>query len=128
MKLLVDTQSVIWFAENNPQLSKTAREILEDDKNICLISMATFWEIGIKVNLGKLNINGLTLSQFINEVELFHFLTLDIKHEHTIENSKLPLHHRDPFDRIIISQAIVEQIAIISNDGAFDDYEIRRIW
>jgi PIN domain nuclease of toxin-antitoxin system len=128
MRALVDTQSIIWFAENNRQLSATARVFLEDRSNVCHVSMATFWEISIKTNLGKLKINGLTLEEFMEEVDEFNFFTLGITREHILVNEQLPLHHRDPFDRLIIAQAIFEQMPVVSNDPDFDRYPIQRIW
>jgi PIN domain nuclease of toxin-antitoxin system len=128
MNILIDTQSIIWFAENNTLLSKTARAAIEDADNTCYVSMASFWEMSIKINLGKLSVNGLTLSEFMNEVAENDFKTLDIQRAHIFENALLPLHHRDPFDRLIVAQAITEDMHIVSNDDAFDAYSITRIW
>lgn len=130
MKALIDTQSIIWFAENNRQLSATARAFLEDKGNECYVSMATFWEISIKTNLGKLKINGLTLEEFMEEVDEFNFFTLVISRQHVLENERLLFlpKHRDPFDRLIISQAIFEQMSVVSNDPDFDAYPVQRVW
>ncbi|MFN4255038.1 MAG: type II toxin-antitoxin system VapC family toxin [Saprospiraceae bacterium] len=128
MNVLIDTQSIIWFYENNPMLSLTARQTIEDVDNTCFVSMASFWEISIKKNLGKLDIRGLPLSEFMDEVAENNFLTLDIRREHVIENERLPFFRRDPFDRLIIAQAITDNILIVSSDSAFDDYPVRRIW
>ncbi|MFZ4428579.1 MAG: type II toxin-antitoxin system VapC family toxin [Saprospiraceae bacterium] len=128
MNILVDTQAIIWFAENNPQLSANARSVMESDDNECFVSMASFWEISIKMSLGKLIINNLTLSEFLGEVIENGFLILDIRSDHVLENEKLALFHRDPFDRLIIAQAISENMMVVSNDLAFDLYPIHRIW
>ena len=128
MKILIDTQSIIWFAENNTLLSKTARIAIEDSENTCFVSMASFWEMSIKINLGKLFVKGLTLTEFMDEVAENDFQTLDIQRPHILENERLPLFHRDPFDRLIITQAIVDNMHIISSDDAFDAYPITRIW
>ncbi len=128
MRVLVDTQSIIWFSLNNPRLSKTARETLEDGENECYVSMASFWKMSIKINLGKMEMDGLTLVEFMDIVQEHNFITLRIERDHVIVNGQLPLHHRDPFDRIIIAQAITEAMPIVSNDPAFDDYPIQRIW
>lgn len=128
MNLLIDTQAIIWFAENNSQLSSKARSAMEDIDNNCFVSMASFWEISIKMNLGKLNINNLTLSEFMDEVTENGFPTLDIQREHILENVKLPLIHRDPFDRLIIAQAFSENMPVVSSDPAFELYPIQRIW
>jgi PIN domain nuclease of toxin-antitoxin system len=128
MNVIIDTQSIIWFAENNPALSLAARKAIEDEENTCYVSMASFWEMSIKKNLGKLDIKGLLLSDFMDEIFENGFLTLDIRREHVIENGQLPLLHRDPFDRLIIAQAIVERMVVVSNDLVFDDYPVRRIF
>ncbi len=127
MNYLIDTQAIIWFAENNDQLSKTARKVMEDDNNVCFVSMATFWEMSIKINIGKLNLNDLSLSEFMDEVAENDFLILDIQRNHILENVLLTLHHRDPFDRLIIAQAISENMQIVSSDSTFDAYNIIRI-
>ncbi len=127
-KILLDTQAFIWFYESNPFLSQKARATIEKTENDCFVSMATFWEMSIKMNLGKLNVKGLSLQEFMDEVDEHRFFSLAISRQHILENEKLPLHHRDPFDRILISQAIVENWPIISSDDAFDNYQIQRIW
>lgn len=128
MRVLVDTQSIIWFSLDNVRLSKTARETLENNDNECYISMASFWEMSIKINLGKLDMEGLTLKEFIDKVQEHNFIDLGIGQNHVIVNGQLPFHHRDPFDRMIISQAIAEQMPVVSNDPVFDDYPIQRLW
>lgn len=128
MKILVDTQSVIWFSLNSAQLSQTARTTIEDQANECFVSMATFWEMSIKINLGKIDMDGLSLAEFMDKVDEFNFSTLNITREHVLVNGQLPLYHPDPFDRLIISQAIAEQMPVVSNDPDFDGYPIQRIW
>jgi len=128
MKVLVDTQSIIWFSLNSTQLSQTARLAIEDEANECFVSMATFWEMSIKINLGKMDMAGLLLAEFMDKVDEFNFFTLAISRGHVLANGQLPLHHRDPFDRLIIAQAIFEQMQVVSNDPDFDDYPIQRIW
>ena len=128
MNILIDTQSIIWFAENNPQLTSSARNTIEKLENDCFVSMATFWEISIKMGLGKLDIKGLLLSDFWDEITENNFFILDIRREHVLQNEKLPMHHRDPLDRLIIAQGIVEKMLILSNDTAFDAYPVTRIW
>lgn len=128
MNILVDTQAIIWYAENNPALSSSARQAMDDDSNPCYVSMASFWEMSIKMNLGKLNVKGLSLDEFMQEVEEHGFTTLDITKAHILSSGTLPLHHRDPFDRLIIAQALVEDWHIITSDDAFDAYGVNRIW
>ncbi|MEZ4963043.1 MAG: type II toxin-antitoxin system VapC family toxin [Saprospiraceae bacterium] len=128
MNLLIDTQSLIWFYENNPALSRDARRAIEDGDNICFASMASFWEMSIKMNLGKLEIKDCSLDEFIQEVEEHGFITFEISKTHILQNGILPFHHRDPFDRIIIAQVLVEDFTIVSIDQVFDSYGVKRIW
>lgn len=128
MTILVDTQAIIWYAENNSALSSSARQAMDDASNPCFVSMASFWEMSIKMNLGKLNVKGLSLDDFMKEVEEHGFSTLEISKAHILNTSALPLHHRDPFDRLIIAQALAEDWHIITSDDAFDAYEVQRIW
>ena len=122
MKFLVDTHAFIWFTEGSTELSTTSRVILEDITNDSYVSIASLWEMSIKVGLGKLTLKVGDYAKVIDLVNENGFQILGIDFSHTLENTKLPLHHRDPFDRIIISQAIVENMDIISKDAIFDDY------
>ncbi|WP_437971122.1 type II toxin-antitoxin system VapC family toxin [Sorangium sp. So ce260] len=127
MKLLVDTHVFLWFLANDPQLSPAAKSSLEEPSNELVMSVASPWEIAIKVSLGKLSIPGdtgafLEHHMAVNDIEL-----LDIRLRHVARVSDLPFHHRDPFDRLIIAQALVEDIPILSQDVVFDAYGIKRI-
>ena len=131
MKYLIDTHIFIWFIQSSPNLSQTARSLIEDSNNEIIISIASLWEISIKNSIGKLHLTkgfgAMTDYLTDNLIEI-----LPIEFSHTVENNKLPFHHRDPFDRIIVAQAIVENIDFISVDAVFDDYlkgkSNRRIW
>jgi PIN domain nuclease of toxin-antitoxin system len=128
MNLLIDTQSIIWFGLNNPLLSEKARNAIENSNNQCQISMASYWEIAIKKNLGKLDLAGLSLKDFMDCMVQNQFSTFNINQQHILELENLPLYHRDPFDRIIIAQAIRNDLAIVSSDIVFDQYAVTRIW
>jgi PIN domain nuclease of toxin-antitoxin system len=121
MKYLIDTHIFIWFIQNSANLKQTARSLIEDPNNEIFISIASLWGISIKNSIGKLHLaKGFgAMSNYLsdNSIEI-----LPIDFAHTAENNRLPFHHRDPFDRIIIAQAIVENIDFISADAVFDDY------
>lgn len=131
MQFLIDTHVFLWFVSNSKELSKTARTLIEDGNNTTFLSIASLWEISIKTALGKLSIKG-TYASVIDDVTDNSIQILPVNFAHTVEQNRLPFHHRDPFDRIIISQAIVENIDFISADAIFDDYlkglPIKRIW
>ena len=131
MQYLIDTHTFLWFVANAKELSKLAKSLIEDPASDIFISIASLWEISIKNALGKLTINGQYESVIAdlndNSIEI-----LPINFAHTVRQNHLPFHHRDPFDRIIISQAIVENMNCISADKIFDDYlkgeAVKRIW
>ncbi|CCI19932.1 MAG: type II toxin-antitoxin system VapC family toxin [Microcystis panniformis] len=127
MKLLLDTHTFLWFINNSPQLSIDAKNLIESDVDL-LLSIASLWEIAIKVSIGKLTIPN-TYDQFIpQQVQLNDMEILSISMAHLTVVTTLPFHHRDPFDRLLIAQAMVEKMSIISADEIFDSYGISRIW
>jgi len=131
MRFLIDTHVFLWFIGNAKELSKTPKETIEDGNNEIFISIASLREISIKTALGKLSIKG-NYESVIDDLNDNSIQILPVNFAHTVEQNKLPFHHRDPFDRIIISQALVEKIDFISADAVFDDYlkgkSISRIW
>ena len=127
MKYLLDTHAIIWFSQNSPQLPDKINEIIINPNNTCLISLASIWEMSIKIKIGKMNLIG-NLYDFVNELILIDFKFLDIKLEHVVEAGSLFRFHNDPFDRMIITQSLIEKIPIISKDSMFDNYKVNRIW
>ena len=127
MQLLLDTHTFLWFVNDSPQLSVTAKILIESDVDLW-VSMASLWEIAIKVSIGKLTISG-PIEEFIpqqvaaNDIEI-----LPIEFSHIIAIASLPFHHRDPFDRLLIAQSLIENVAIVSADSTFDSYGIHREW
>jgi PIN domain nuclease of toxin-antitoxin system len=131
MKYLIDTHTFLWFNEGSNSLSNTAKELIIDKNNEIFISIASLWEISIKTALEKLTIN-CPYDLIIEDVTENDMDILPINFAHTVIQNKLPFYHRDPFDRIIVSQAIAENLDIISKDAQFDAYlvgkPIKRIW
>ncbi len=124
MHLLIDTHILIYFLEGNNLLSKSHRQIIVDSQNEVLLSIASLWEMAIKISIGKLTLSQ-PLKDVINQIDAQDFEILPISPEHTLEVSTMPFHHRDPFDRIIIAQCQAENLPIISNDTSFPDYAIK---
>jgi len=129
MRLLLDTHTFLWFVAGDPQLSTTCRNLIEDLGNQRTLSVASVWEMAIKVGLGKLPL-AQPLESFVpaqlqqNAIDL-----LPIEPRHAFEVPRLPFHHRDPFDRLLIAQSLIEQIPLLSADAAFDAYAgLQRIW
>ena len=128
MEYLLDTHSFLWFINGDEQLSGKAKNAIADPDAIKYISIASFWEIAIKVNLGKLSLD-MAYQDLRQQVVANGFEILPITFEHTIELLSLDLHHRDPFDRIIIAQALSENPVVISKDGNFSRYnKLQLLW
>lgn len=128
MRLLLDTHAFIWFVTDSPKLSATAKTLIEDEYNEKLLSIVSIWEMAIKHSIGKLSFK-LPFETFIaQQLSINNFSLLDIKVSHINIVADLPLHHRDPFDRLIIAQAMTEQIPIVGTDKIFDLYSIQRLW
>ena len=128
MRLLLDTHTLLWFALGDQRCSVIVRQMIEDPANEKWISPASHWELAIKIGLGKYTLPG-PFEDFIKAaVEGNGFSTLLIQPKHTGMLIQLPRHHRDPFDRLLIVQAIVESMTIVSADEAFDAYPVQRVW
>ena len=128
MKCILDTHALLWILSDDKRLSKNAQTQFLDIKNTIYLSMASIWEISIKVSLNKLEIKSSLETLVEKHIIENDILLLNIKPEHVYPLAKLPFHHRDPFDRLIVSQAIYEKMPIISSDKDFDLYSIKRIW
>ena len=129
MRFLLDTSAFLWFVNGDGKLSEDVRGILEDPDIDVNLSLVSFWEIAIKANLGRGLELPLPFSAFIDSVlDNYNFAILQISILHLKQVADLPRFHRDPFDRLLIAQSLVENIPVITNDAAFDQYAIHRIW
>jgi PIN domain nuclease of toxin-antitoxin system len=126
-RVLLDTHALLWFLFDDARLSKDACRLIEDTAIEKLLSVATLWEITIKVQLAKLTL-GISLEQFFEEIVARPLVIAPIEMEQLLIYERLPLHHRDPFDRLIISQATQLRVPVISKDPAFRDYEVDLTW
>jgi PIN domain nuclease of toxin-antitoxin system len=127
MIYLIDTHILIWLFGKSNNLPKNIFELLKNKKNKIYVSAVSIWEIAIKVSIGKLKFP-FEITNIINEIGILNISILDITSEHLINVAALPFHHKDPFDRLIISQSIIENIPIISSDNIFSKYDIEIIW
>ena len=128
MKLLFDTHAFLWFVLNDPSLSPIDRDLIIDPLNEIFLSPATHWEIAIKISIGKYQLPGPFESWINIQIQTNDFQILPIEVAHTAIVTTLPFHHKDPFDRLLISQSLVEKTSIISIDGIFDSYGVSRLW
>ncbi len=128
MKALLDTHAFLWWISDDPRLSEKAREIVADGRNELFFSAASGWEISIKAGLGRLEVPE-DLQRFISDqLSRNAIQVLPIYLSHAVHTGSLPVHHRDPFDRILVSQAILEQIPLLSADPQFSHYPVEVVW
>ncbi|MEA5626690.1 type II toxin-antitoxin system VapC family toxin [Nostoc sp. UHCC 0251] len=128
MQVLLDTHTLIWFFQGNENFSDKMRLLIENENNEKLISIVSVWEMSIKQSIGKLKFSSPIKTFIEQKLALNDFNLLNINLDHIDVITTLPLQHRDPFDRILIAQAMVEKIPIISVDTVFDAYSITRLW
>lgn len=121
MNVILDTHAFIWYVEGSPLLSQAAKYNIEDPANQCFISLASLWEMSIKISLGKLELKG-DFETVLEDIARNGFDLQPIIFDHIQQNTKLDWHHKDPFDRILIAQCVVEDMPIISRDVVFDAY------
>ncbi|OQX97180.1 MAG: twitching motility protein PilT [Bacteroidetes bacterium 4572_128] len=127
-KYLLDTHTFIWTViDDNDKLSRKAKNIIRDVDNELFISTISFWEIAIKKNIGKLELN-VDFDELIKQLKINKINLLNINLKHIKQIINMPLHHRDPFDRMLISQAKIENMVIITRDKHFHKYDINILW
>jgi PIN domain nuclease of toxin-antitoxin system len=128
VRVLVDTHTLIWWAVDDPKLSRKARAVLASFDSEVFVSATSAWEVSTKVRLGKLPGLEAFAADFRRRVQQLGFAELAIQVEHAQRAGLLPGDHKDPFDRMLIAQAQAENLPIISNERVFDTYHVRRIW
>ena len=128
MRLLLDTHTFLWFTATPGNLSETALDALNDPGNDVLLSMASAWEMSIKAGLGKLGLSQKVVPFVRSQAAINGFQILPISLDHIALIDDLPLHHRDPSDRLLVAQAMAEDIPIVSIDAVLDAYSVQRVW
>lgn len=128
MPALIDTHTFLWLTGDTSRLSPTARSFMEDKSNQLLLNIASGWEIAVKLSIGKLKV-ALPLDELLTAAAARAVVQLTpITNAHVIAVSRLPFHHRDPFDRLMAAHCLTEGLPIVSQDAVFDTYGVRRIW
>lgn len=123
--LLVDTQALLWFLDGDGRLSDRARQVMEDAGNRLLVSAASIWELAIKASKGRIDVP----DDFLAALEEEQIEILDVRYDHAWRVGDLPAeHHHDPFDRMLVAQAQIEKLAVVSSDAQLDQYDIERVW
>jgi PIN domain nuclease of toxin-antitoxin system len=127
MNYLLDTQAFIWMDSGSTNLSSKVRDVLLDRNNVLFLSVVSVWEMQIKYSLGKLHLRS-PLPQLIADQQKNGVLQLSVELKHIFELAKLPLHHGDPFDRLLVAQARVENLQLITADRKLTQYEVNVFW
>ncbi len=127
MGYLLDTHALLWFAVGDPHFPKPLKAIVDDPKESCFISVASLWEIAIKVQIGKLSI-GMSIEDLFAFIGRNQIEVLQINFPHLLKVSNMPRIHGDPFDRLIAAQALSENLTLLSRDKEFDKYGVSVLW
>jgi len=127
MNYLLDTHIIIWLAKDSDELPRKIKEIIRHPENIIYICSASFWEIAIKMSLGKLELE-LSLDKLMSDIKASDFNILQVEHEYVTNLLALPYIHKDPFDRLIIATALEEDLTIITKDEYIQKYDVSWIW
>lgn len=126
--MLVDSHAVLWYVDQDQMLSVTAHRAITDPANDLLVSAATVWEIAIKTSIGKLSLSQPYRLWMKKAIADLRASLLPVSVDYADIQANLPFHHRDPFDRLVIAQALVEGISVVSADSQFDAYGVNRVW
>ncbi|HSG40423.1 MAG TPA: type II toxin-antitoxin system VapC family toxin [Thermoanaerobaculia bacterium] len=128
MKILLDTHCWLWMQAKPQRLSQQTRALLQDPGNQLYLSAASSWEIAIKYALGKLPLPLPPVEYVLSRMETSGTSPLPVQHSHALHAGSLPLHHADPFDRLLIAQAQLENMELLTADGQFEAYEVNLLW
>ena len=128
MRVLVDTHTFLWALLKDHRLSATAKQVLTSREHELYFSLVSLWEIAVKMKIGKLNTVGSSVTYIRDEMAEYGMELLPIRYEHILQLERLPLHHSEPFDRLLIAQAIAESLPILTHDEKFPLYPVKLIW
>jgi PIN domain nuclease of toxin-antitoxin system len=128
VKALLDTHTFIWWASDDQSLSQTARIVIGDRTNEVFFSAVSTWEMAIKIALGKLRLSMPLDILVLSQISQHQFKPLRVSYDHTFQVQALAQHHRDPFDRLLIAQAMVEGLTILTRDPEFSRYGVAVAW
>jgi PIN domain nuclease of toxin-antitoxin system len=128
MRILLDTHCWLWMQVDPDRFSAASRRLIEDPGNELLLSAASSWEIAIKYHLGKLPLPESPTSYVPSRMQASGTAPLSVEHSHALQVGRLPDHHRDPFDRLLVSQAILENLVLLTADSQLEPYDVRLHW
>jgi PIN domain nuclease of toxin-antitoxin system len=128
VRALIDTHVLLWWLLDDERLSSKARRAFSSGRSTLLWSAASSWELAVKISLGKLSLPGPLRSYLPRKLREQRITPLAVEHSHAFRVAELPPHHRDPFDRLLVAQAQVEKLHIITADPRLDEYDVKIVW
>ena len=128
MKLLLDSNVLLWSLQDRSQLTRRVRTLLEDEGNDLFVSTASLWELSLKIASGKLPVPGSSIQSVIDQLRRLSITILPITTTHILRTESLPFHHRDPFDRLLIAQALEDRLTLLTSDRQIARYAVPIIW
>lgn len=128
MRVLLDSHAFIWLAEEPEKLSRSLLQLLQSSQTNLFLSVVSEWELLIKEQRGKLKLHIGIMGMVEREMEAWQLQRLPVLHDHIHQYATLPLHHRDPFDRMLIAQAMAEDLTLVTADALFRRYNVKTIW
>jgi len=128
MRVLVDSHAFVWALLNDHRLSARAKQVIRSDEHELFFSLASLWELGLKISTGKLRTLGSSIAYVHDELVAYGINILPIRYEDFLRMELLPMHHRDPFDRLLIAQALENGLTMLTEDAEFKDYGVKIIW
>lgn len=124
MRLLLDTQIFLWFLSDESRIAANARQAIKSSENSVLVSAASVWEIAIKASIGRLGIARADVMKLLRLIDTAGFDELPVLARHAVAVRTLPMHHRDPFDRLLVGQALAEDLVLVTTDPAIRAYDV----
>ena len=128
MRVLLDTNTFLWMLEGSSAVSRVARGLIDSAETDRMLSVASLWEIAIKQGIGKLGLPEPFAETLLRQVRAHDVRLLPVAAAEALAVAHLPHHHKDPFDRLLVAQCLLEDVPIISADAGLDAYGVRRIW
>jgi PIN domain nuclease of toxin-antitoxin system len=128
LRILVDTHTFLWDLDSDHRSSRLAKQLLKSDEHELFFSLVSLWEIAIKIKTGKLSAIGSSVAYIRDEMDAYGIALLPVRYEHVLALESLPVHHSDPFDRLLIAQALAESLPILTDDRTFSRYPVKVLW
>jgi PIN domain nuclease of toxin-antitoxin system len=128
LRLLLDSNVLLWSLSDRKKLTPRVRQLIDDDLNELFVSRTSVWELSAKVAAGRLAMPGSTIQSLLDQIAIAGLSVLELEDRYILRSETLPFHHSDPFDRLLIAQALEEDLTILSSDEKIPLYDVKVIW